>query len=340
MALGSGTLYTCAMTRLGWGLLGAGKIAAMFAENLLAEGLAVTAVGARSGAKAAEFADRLGIEKSHEGYDALLADPAVDIVYVNTTQNFHVAHALLAIEAGKPVLVEKSFTRNAAEAQLIADAARANGVFAMEAMWTRFVPTMVRLREWIASGVLGEITAVMSDHSQSLSTSAEGRHHNPELGGGALLDLGVYNASFAHDLLGVPTEILGRGRLTATGVDAEVSMLFVHEGGAQSTHHTSMVNPGPNNAAVIGTLGCVEVDATFYNWTSMTRFDTSRTREPVERFEPTLTSRGMHFQALEVERCVREGLGESPLMTLDDSVAVMATLDELRRQLGVVYPGE
>ena len=186
------------------------------------------------------------------------------------------------------MLVEKSFTRNAAEAQLIADAARANGVFAMEAMWTRFVPTMVKLREWIASGVLGEITAVMSDHSQSLSTSAEGRHHNPELGGGALLDLGVYNASFAHDLLGAPTEILGRGRLTSTGVDAEVSMLFVHEGGAQSTHHTSMVNPGPNNAAVIGTLGCVEVDATFYNWTSMTRFDTSRTREPVGRFDPVI----------------------------------------------------
>ncbi len=128
------------MTRLGWGLLGAGKIAAMFAENLLAEGLAVTAVGARSGAKAAEFADRLGIEKSHEGYEALLADPAVDIVYVNTTQNFHLPHALLAIEAGKPVLVEKSFTRNAAEAQLIADAARANGVFAMEAMRRRKEP--------------------------------------------------------------------------------------------------------------------------------------------------------------------------------------------------------
>lgn len=321
-------------------MLGAGKISAVFAENLLAEGLSVTAVGARSGERAAEFAARLGIETAHAGYEALLADPAVDIVYVGTTQNFHLEHALLAIEAGKPVLVEKAFTRNATEARLIADAARAHGVFAMEALWTRFLPTMVTLRQWIADGLLGEVTAVMSDHSQSLDTSAEGRHHNPALGGGALLDLGVYNASLAHDLLGVPTEIIGRGILTSTGVDAEVSMLFVHEGGAQSTHHTSMVNPGPNNAAVIGTLGCVEVDATFYAWTSMTRFGTSRTREPVERFEPVLTSRGMHFQALEVERCVREGLTESPLLTLDDTVAVMATLDELRRQLGVVYPGE
>lgn len=328
------------MSRLRWGFLGAGRIADVMAENLLTEGHAIVAVAARAKDRAEAFAARHGIERSHGGYAALVSDPDVDVVYVNTTQNFHAEHALLALGAGKPVLVEKSFTRNAAEARQIADAARAAGVFAMEAMWTRFLPTMVTLRRWIADGLLGEVTAVYSDHSQSLNTDPTGRHHNPELGGGALLDLGVYNVSFAHDLLGAPESVASRTILTATGVDAEVSMLLGHAGGAQSVHHTSMVNPGPNRAAVIGTNGYVEVDPVFYSWTSLSRYDASRPAALVERFEPTLTSRGMHFQAVEVERCLTEGLTESPLMTLDDSIAVMETLDELRRQAGVRYPGE
>lgn len=326
--------------RIRWGILGAGKISAVFVENLLVEGLAVTAVAARSGASAQKFADRFGIATAYEGYDALVRDPDVDVIYVGTTQNLHRDHALLAIEAGKPVLVEKSFTVNAAEARQIADASRARGVFAMEAMWTRFLPSLDAVRKWIASGAIGDVVGVHSDHSQSLDTSPEGRHHNPALGGGALLDLGIYNVSLAHCLLGRPEEIVVRGRLTATGVDADVSMLMVHAGGAVSTGRTSMIGPGSNRAVVMGSVGYLELDPYFYGWTAVSRYDDARPANLVERYEPLLTSRGMHFQALEVERCLREGLIESPLMTLQDSVEQMETLDQMRHQLGVRHPGD
>ena len=325
-------------TSIRWGLLGAGGIAGVFAENLLTEGITVQAVAARDGAKARAFADRFDLPTAHEGYAALLADPEVDAVYVNTTHNFHAEHALLAIEAGKPVLVEKAFTVTAAEARRVADAARSAGVFAMEAMWTRFLPSTDFVRARIADGSLGEVRAVITDHSQFLNPDPKGRLHNPELAGGALLDLGVYNVSFAVDLLGAPTDIVARGTPTATGVDAEVSMVLTHAGAAVSEGHTTMLSAGPSRGLVIGTEGYLELDGAFYNWTQVRRFDGPGRRGELERFEPQRTSRGMHFQALEVERCLREGLTESPRLTLDDSIAVMEVLDELRRQVGCVLP--
>ncbi len=322
--------------RIRWGLLGAGGIAATFAENLITEGLHIQAVAARDGAKAQAFADRFGIPTAHAGYQALVSDPEVDAVYVNTTHNFHAEHALLAIEAGKPVLVEKAFTVTAAQARRVADAARTRGGFAMEAMWTRFLPSTDFVRERIADGSIGEVRAVITDHSQKLNPDPAGRLHNPLLAGGALLDLGVYDVSFALDLLGAPSDIVARGTLTATGVDGEVAMILTHAGDARSEAHTTMLSAGPSRGVVIGTDGYLELDGAFYNWTTVRRY-TGR-QELAETFEPHRTSRGMHFQALEVERCLREGLTESPRLTLDDSIAVMEVLDELRRQVGCVLP--
>ena len=321
---------------LRWGLLGAGGIAGVFAENLLAEGLPIQAVAARDGAKAQAFADRFGIPTAHAGYEALVADPEVDAVYVATTHNFHAEHALLAIAAGKPVLVEKAFTVTAAQARTVAEAARAAGVFALEAMWTRFLPSTDFVRARIADGSLGEVKALITDHSQLLNPDPVGRLYNPLLAGGALLDLGVYNVSFALDLLGVPDEIVARGSLTATGVDAEVSSILTH-GEARSEAHTSMITAGPSRGVVLGTDGWLDLAGSFYNWTTV-RLHHGRHSEPVETFDPQKTSRGMHFQALELERCVREGLTESPRLSLDDSIAVMEVLDELRRQVGCVLP--
>lgn len=321
---------------LRWGLLGAGGIAAIFTENLFAEGMTVQAVAARDGAKAQRFADRFGIATAHAGYEALVADPDVDAVYVNTTHNFHAEHALLAIEAGKPVLVEKPFTVTAGQARTVADAARAHGVFALEAMWARFLPSTDFVRARIADGSLGEVKALVTDHSQLLNPDPAGRLFNPLLAGGALLDLGVYNVSYALDLLGVPDEIVARGTLTATGVDAEVSSILTH-GAARSEAHTSMITAGPCRGAVIGTEGWLDLAGSFYNWTTV-RLHQGRGNEPVQVYEPQRTSRGMHFQALELERCVREGRTESPRHSLDDAIAVMAVLDELRRQVGCVLP--
>ncbi|MBK8459755.1 MAG: Gfo/Idh/MocA family oxidoreductase [Micropruina sp.] len=269
-----------------WGILGAGKISAVFVENLLAEGLTVSAVAARSGASAQQFADRFGIPAAHEGYTALVEDPNVDVIYIGTTQNFHRDHALLAIAAGKPVLVEKAFTVNAAEAKEIASAASAGGVFVTEAMWTRFLPSLEVAQRWISEGAIGEVVGLHSDHSQSLDTSPEGRHHNPALGGGALLDLGIYNVFFAHALLGAPKEIVVRGKVTATGVDAEVSMLLVHADGAVSTGRTTMIGPGSNRAVVMGSTGYLEFDPYFFGWTGVSRFDNARPANLVERYEP------------------------------------------------------
>lgn len=321
-----------------WGLLGAGGIAGIFAENLLAEGLTVQAVAARDGARARALADRFGIPVAHAGYEALVEDPDVDVVYVATTHNFHAAHALLAIEAGKPVLVEKAFTVTAAQARQVADAARERGVFAMEAMWTRFLPSTDFVRSRIADGSIGTVRAVITDHCQALNPDPLGRLYNPLLAGGALLDLGVYNVSFAMDLLGAPTEAIARGTLTQTGVDAEVSMMLTHAGGARSQAYTSMLDAGPCRGSVIGSDGFLELDGSFYNWTTVRRFAGRRPLEVLETYRPAATSRGMHFQALEVERCLRAGLTESPRLTLDDSIAVLTVLDELRRQVGCVLP--
>jgi predicted dehydrogenase len=319
---------------LRWGLLGAGAMAGSFAGNLRTEGFTLQAVAARDGAKAREFADRYGIPTAHQGYQALVEDPEVDVIYVNTTHNFHAEHALLAIEAGKPVLVEKSFTVTAAEARRVADAARRAGVFAMEAMWTRFLPSTDFVRARIADGSLGEVRVLSTDHSQGLTHVP--RLTDPALAGGALLDLGVYNVSFALDLLGRPTDVVARGTLTDSGVDAEVSMILTHAGGAHCHGRCSLRCSAPNGGVVTGTDGYLVLDGAFYNWTRVRRYSSGH--ELIETFEPQRTSQGLHFEAREVERCVAEGLTESPRMTLADSIAVMDVLDELRRQVGAVLP--
>ncbi|HEY5841732.1 MAG TPA: Gfo/Idh/MocA family oxidoreductase [Mycobacterium sp.] len=321
-----------------WGILGAGGIAGTFTENLLAEGLAVQAVAARDGARSQAFADRFGLATAHTGYEALVSDPAVDAVYVSTTHNFHLEHALLAIEAGKAVLIEKPVTVTAAEATQLAEAAEAAGVFAMEAMWTRFLPSMDYVKQRIAAGAIGEVRAVQSQHCQLLNPDPEGRLFNPDLAGGALLDLGVYNVSFSLDVLGAPEAVLGRGTLTKTGVDAETAMVLSHAGGAQSSAYTTMVAPGANGATVMGTEGYLDLAPTFYNWTTVRHFVSEPRGQLADTFEPQQTSRGMHFQALEVERCLAEGLTQSPRHSLQDSIAVMTVLDELRRQVGAVLP--
>ncbi|MFJ9705764.1 Gfo/Idh/MocA family protein [Streptomyces sp. NPDC101234] len=317
-----------------WGILGAGKIAQVFVAELRAAGLLVSAVAARDPDRAARFARETGIPVSYGSYEQLVDDPAVDVVYVATPQPFHADQAILAIEAGKAVLVEKSFTDDAPSAQRIVDAARRRSVFAMEAMWTRFLPTCAEIRAELARGSIGEVRGVVTHHFQKLNASPTGRHYDPALGGGAVADLGVYGISLAFHLLGAPHEIVAPGNATPAGVDTSASVLMRHDQGRTSTTLTAMNTPGPNGAAVIGTDGWIEIDPYFFGSTGFTVYDAGRPGSPVRRFEPpALPGRGMHFQALEVERRMLEGALESPLMPLDESVAVMRALDEIRRQV-------
>jgi predicted dehydrogenase len=326
-----------------WGILGAGHIASRFvtAVQQHTQGQ-VVAVGSRNRERGAAFAaaHRIGtghrIGAVHEGYAALVADPAVDVVYVATPHSEHREHALLAIAAGKHVLVEKAFTRNALEAVEVIQDARAAGVFLMEAMWTRFLPHVAALRRVIERGEIGEIVHVAADFGGSPPYDPTDRNFNPALAGGALLDLGVYPIAFAQDLLGAPTTVTAAGALTETGVDVQSTVLLGFANRAQATARSSFLADSPRTAVVVGTDGRIDVDPEFYAPTTftVTRRDGTRTRfaEPV--------GGGMQFEAAEVARCIAAGRTESPRVSWQSTLDVMRTLDAARGQLGVVYPGE
>ncbi|MFT4211344.1 MAG: Gfo/Idh/MocA family oxidoreductase [Microbacterium sp.] len=326
------------MSPLRWGILATGGIAHAFAADLRTAGLDLRAVGSRRADAADAFAREFAIPHAHGSYAGLVADEEVDIVYVATPHAQHAENALAAIAAGKHVLVEKAFTLDAAQARQVADAAAAAGVLVMEAMWTRYLPHMVRLRELIAAGALGEVRAVTADHTQRLPADPAHRLNALALGGGALLDLGVYPISFAWDVLGAPRAIVARGRLGDTGADTEVATIMTHAGGAISTSLSSSRAAGPNVAAVLGTDARVEIDRVWYAPTSFRLITPDGTvREDVLGH---VEGRGMQFQALAAERLIAAGARDSDILPLAESVAIMATLDEIRAQLGVHYPLE
>ena len=325
-------------TRPRWGILGTGWIAGVFTSDLHTAGCAVTAVGSRRPDSADAFATKYSIDHAHASYESLVADPDVDIVYVATPHAFHARDARLALEAGKHVLVEKAFTLNAREAQDVASLAARRELFLMEAMWTRFLPHMVRIREILAAGTLGDVRTLLADHNQRLPKDPAHRLNNPRLGGGALLDLGIYPVSFAWDLFGPPTRVRAVATMTTTGVDRQVGVLLEHDDGRQAVMHAALDTAGPNRATLIGTAGRIEIEPVWYQATSFTVFDVGGA--VLEQFDTVVPGRGMQYQALEVERCVSAGLTVSEVLPPDESVAIMGTLDEVRSQIGLRYPGE
>lgn len=296
------------------------------------------AVGSRSQESADAFAARFDIAHAHPSYEALVTDPDVDIVYVSTPHPMHHENARLALENGKHVLVEKAFTLNRAEAEDLQRLGAERGLLVMEAMWTRYLPHMIRIREIIAAGTLGEIRAVTADHTQLLPSDPAHRLNALELGGGALLDLGIYPISFIWDILGAPTSIHSVGRLIETGADAEVATVMTHEGGAVSTSLSSSRAAGSNAATVIGTEARIEIDRVWYSPTTFRVVGPDGTVH--EEYSSEIEGRGMQFQALAAERLVRDGILEGDILPVAESVAIMGTLDEIRAQIGVRYPSE
>ncbi|MCU1526661.1 MAG: gfo/Idh/MocA family oxidoreductase [Frondihabitans sp.] len=321
-----------------WGILGTGWIAHQQTADLVDNGFAVTAVGSRSQESADAFAAEFGIPNAHGSYEALVADPEVDVVYISTPHPFHASAALLALRAGKHVLVEKSFTVNAAEAREVVSVAAANKLVALEAMWTRFLPHMLRIREIIAAGTLGDVRTLIADHNQNLPRDPQHRINNPALGGGALLDLGIYPVSFAFDLFGTPASVTANASMTATGVDRQTAIIFGYGDGQQAVLHCALDTLGPNTAVVLGTGGRIEIDSVWYLPATFTVFDSDG--GIIERFEQPVRTRGMQFQAWEVERLIAGGLTEGAILPPSESLQIMETLDEIRRQIGLSYPGE
>ena len=318
---------------LRWGILGTGGIARTFTADLLTlPDHEVVAVGSRSAESAEAFASAHGIPRAHASYQALADDTGVDVVYVATPHSGHASAALTCIAAGRGVLVEKPITVDAASASEVVDAARAAGVFCMEAMWTRFNPAIARLRELIADGAIGELVSVQADFGFAAEYDPAGRLFDPALGGGALLDLGIYPISLASMLLGEPSTVLATGGTAPTGVDANTGILLGYPSGAVAVLHCSLRGGTPMRAAIVGTQGRVELPAPFFKPDALTLHRDGA--EPVhERF--TLPGLGYTFQAEEVARCVRAGRTESDLMPLDETLAIMRTLDRAREAVAV-----
>lgn len=320
-----------------WGLMATGGIADAFARDLAQlPDAELVAVGSRSQAGADAFAERFAVPNRHGSYEALAADPDVDAIYVSTPHPGHHAATLLAIAGGKGVLVEKPFAMDLAESREMVQAARSAGVFLMEAMWTRFLPHIRRVREILAEGTLGELVYLVAEHGQWFARDPEHRLFAPPLGGGALLDLGIYPVSFAHMVLGAPARITAVSDAAFTGVDGTTSMILQHDRGAHAVLTTTLAAASANPASIYGTDARIEIDGTFYMPSSFRVV--SRDGRLLEGFESSGPGRGMQHEAAEVGRCLRAGLAESPELPLEETLAIMGTMDEIRRQIGLTYP--
>ncbi|MBP2327848.1 putative dehydrogenase [Kibdelosporangium banguiense] len=324
-----------------WGILAPGWIARLFC-TALRDGTRqeIVAVGSRGFDRAKLFADDFGAPSAYGSYEGLVNDPNVDIIYVASPHSEHYAHARLALEAGKPVLVEKAFTRNAAEARDLVALAKAKNLFLMEAMWARFLPHYDVIRQAVANGMLGEVTTVFADHGQPLYPGGPERLSNPALAGGALLDLGVYPVSFADFVLGPFTSITAVGALTDLGVDSQESITVTNASGAQGVLHASMLGRSASTASVCGTVGRLDIGGPFYAPTSVRLYD--RYGQLVDQHDKVqdMEHAALRYQAAEAARCLAAGQTESELFPLEATVRVMAAMDEVRAQLGVRYPGE
>ena len=318
-----------------WGVVGPGRIAeSVLPDFAEIDGARVVAVASRSADRARAFADRHGIERAHGSYAAIVDDPDVDVLYVATPHPQHHAVALAALRAGKALLVEKAFTATLPGAQEVVDLARRSGVFVMEAMWTRFQPAVVALRELVADGAIGEVRSVQADLGVTRAYDPADRLFDLALGGGALLDLGVYVVSFAQMLLGAPDTVTATGSRFPSGADAEAALLLGWDDGRSATLTTSLRNALPGQARVFGTEGWVDVLPRFHHP------DTILLHRAVGEPE-TLTrppqGRGYASELVEVTDCLRAGRTESAVMPLADTLAVQRVLVEAAAQLGVVH---
>lgn len=329
---------------LRWGILAPGGIANKFADAVhsFTQGR-VVAVASRDGGRARAFAEAHGIPRAYAGYPQLAADPDVEAIYVASPHSGHLEHAMLAIQGGKHVLVEKALARNLGEVDAIFAAAAARGVFAMEAMWTRHLPHIALMRRWIAEGRVGRIVSVVADHGQSLDFEATHRLKDPALAGGAVLDLGVYPIAFVVDVLGAPLAVHAAGHRTETGVDATAAITMSYADPVVAQAACTLLTKTPTTAVVAGTAARIELDGDFYSPTRIRLISAQRGIDPQAAVLEAVDGRvpnGFQFEIAEVARCVAAGLTQSPRMTWDSSRAVMTVMDEVRRQLGVRYPGE
>ena len=325
--------------KIRWGLIGLGGISRKFATGLQAAPHAECyAVASRSGPRAAAFGAEFGAAKCYDSYAALADDPDVDVVYIGTPHTFHKPHTLLCLHHGKPALCEKPFAVNRSEAEEMVALARQKNLFLMDAMWTRCLPLMVKLRELLAEKAIGDVMLVQADFGFRMAqVLPEHRLFNPHLAGGALLDVGIYCLYLASMVYGrQPVEIVSQRTLGSTGVDELSASVFRYSDDEMAVITAAIRLNTPHEARIIGTKGIISM-ADWWHPREMTlRID----GRPAETFRPAVAGNGFNYEAMEVGRCLRAGLVESDIAPLDETLAVMDTMDRMRRQWGLRYPTE
>ncbi|MHB8095587.1 MAG: Gfo/Idh/MocA family protein [Candidatus Aminicenantales bacterium] len=355
--------------KIRWGILSTGNIAASFARGLRAvPGAELVAVGSRSRDTAERFGRRFDIPHRHPSYEALAGDPDVDVIYVGTPHNLHHDNTLCCLEAGKSVLCEKPFAINEAQAGRMIAEARKRKLFLMEAMWTRFLPASLELRKMVTEGIIGDVQMIEASFGFRADLNPAGRLFNPALGGGALLDIGIYPISFAYRLLGPPNRITGLADIGSTGVDERSGVILGYPNGALAVLHFSLTTDMPSDALVMGTKGRIKVHAPIYRpdhltlirralpgpnqgrWTGIAgKIGRSRALSPIRKhfmgrgsrtLPFPLTGNGYNYEAAEVGNRLKEGKIESEVMPLDETLDIMRTMDRIRAQWGLKYPGE
>ncbi len=355
--------------KIRWGILSTGKIAHAFAQGLrILPDAELVAVGSRSVATAEEFGRQYQIPHRHATYEALAQDPDVDVIYIGTPHPFHKDNTLLCLEHGKAVLCEKPFAINAAEAQAMVDAARARGLFLMEAMWMRYLPAIAKVRALLAEGALGEVQLLTADFGFRAEFDPESRLFNPALGGGTLLDLGIYPLSLTVMVLGLPERVTGMAHLGATGVDEQMAVVLGYPSGQHALLSASFRASLPTEALIVGTRGRLKIHNPVFRPQQLTLYPegpwpppSSRVpsrlkrwgrrlgldrlwqrlqRLPGKAMSFPLEGNGYNYEAAEVMRCLRAGALESPIMPLDETLAIMRLMDDIRAQWGLRYPME
>src|SRR6266404_354563 len=321
-----------------WGIIGTGAIAKKFATALNALGDAkLAAIGSRSQEAADEFAAKFKIPHAHGSYEALVNDPEVEAVYVATPHSCHKDNALSALQAGKAVLVEKPFTINATETEYLIDFAQSRNLLLMEGMWTRYLPLYVNLRKMLAAGAIGDVRLLTGDFGFKVGPQANPRVLDPALGGGALLDIGIYPVSFSSMVFSAPSQIFGAATFGPSGVDEQNAIILRHPQGQLAVLSCSFQANASMEVTLMGTTGRLRIHAPAWKSTAMTL---SRNDQPDEVLQFPFELNGFQFEAIEFMNCLRAGKLESPIMPLQETLTIMRTLDTLRGQWGLKYPME
>jgi predicted dehydrogenase len=324
------------MKKYNWGIIGAGNIAGQFARDLkLLPQARLKAVSSRSADRASAFAKKYKIPEWHDTWDAIAADPEVDIVYVATHQPFHFENTRSCLEAGKAVLCEKPFTMNRRELETLVRIARENEVFLMEAIWTRFLPSTWRVLEIMESGELGKLTEVYADFGFRFEFDPEHRLFDPAKGGGALLDIGIYPVFLSQLMAGPPEKLQATARFAPSGVDNSCNMIFEHGNGIVSSLNCTLLSDAPTEANLMFEQGWIRMESW---WLTPGPITIHRKDRKPQRVKFRKAGNGYQYEAAEVMQCLDNGLTESHSLPLDFSLDLMGTLDRVRLACGISYP--